>query len=223
MYLGKIMELGTAQEVIRDPRHPYTRALVSVSPTPEPPQPGLRARRTILAGETPDAAHIPTGCRFHPRCPLAEQAGIWSAAGRRSRRSSTSAAAAPRPAGWPNPGSRCRRWSGGSAARPPSTCRRRSAAAPAAVLARAPGVDLLDHPEVDERHRLADAVHAAQPRRLPWADPGLGPLPVRRRPMPLRGRNDPAPGLFRRRAGMRESRPYRIRRGGAREPEKENH
>lgn len=76
MYLGKIMELGTAEEVIRDPRHPYTRALVSVMPTPEPPQPGKRARRVILAGETPDAAHIPPGCRFHPRCPLAEQAGI---------------------------------------------------------------------------------------------------------------------------------------------------
>ena len=76
MYLGKIMELGAADEVINDPRHPYTRALVSVMPTPEPPQPGQRARRVILAGETPDAAHVPTGCRFHPRCPLAEQAGI---------------------------------------------------------------------------------------------------------------------------------------------------
>jgi oligopeptide/dipeptide ABC transporter ATP-binding protein len=76
MYLGKIMELGTADEVIRDPRHPYTRALVSVMPTPEPPEPGRRARRVILAGETPDAINIPSGCRFHPRCPLAEQAGI---------------------------------------------------------------------------------------------------------------------------------------------------
>jgi peptide/nickel transport system ATP-binding protein len=76
MYLGKIMELGNAEEIIRDPRHPYTRALVSVMPSPEPPQPGRRARRVILAGETPDAAHIPPGCRFHPRCPLAEQVGI---------------------------------------------------------------------------------------------------------------------------------------------------
>jgi len=76
MYLGRIVELGAADEVINDPRHPYTRALVSVMPTPEPPQPGHRARRVILAGETPDAAHVPTGCRFHPRCPLAEQAGI---------------------------------------------------------------------------------------------------------------------------------------------------
>jgi oligopeptide/dipeptide ABC transporter ATP-binding protein len=58
MYLGKIMELGTSQEVINDPRHPYTRALVSVMPTPEPPQPGRRARRVILAGETPDAVNM---------------------------------------------------------------------------------------------------------------------------------------------------------------------
>jgi oligopeptide/dipeptide ABC transporter ATP-binding protein len=76
MYLGKIMELGASDDVINDPRHPYTRALVSVMPTPEPPEPGRRARRVILAGETPDAAYIPSGCRFHPRCPLAEQAGI---------------------------------------------------------------------------------------------------------------------------------------------------
>jgi oligopeptide/dipeptide ABC transporter ATP-binding protein len=71
MYLGKIMEIGPAERVIRQPRNPYTQALVSVSPSPDPPTPGQRARRTILEGETPDAAHIPTGCRFRPRCPLA--------------------------------------------------------------------------------------------------------------------------------------------------------
>ncbi len=71
MYLGKIMEIGPAESVIRDPRNPYTQALVSVSPSPDPPTAGERARRTILKGETPDAAHIPTGCRFHPRCPKA--------------------------------------------------------------------------------------------------------------------------------------------------------
>ena len=69
MYLGRIMELGTAEDVIRDPRNPYTEALVSVSPSPEPPTTGTKAERTILKGETPDAVHIPTGCRFHPRCP----------------------------------------------------------------------------------------------------------------------------------------------------------
>ena len=71
MYLGRIMELGPAETVIRSPRNPYTEALVSISPSPEPPTAGERARRTILKGETPDAAHIPTGCRFHPRCPKA--------------------------------------------------------------------------------------------------------------------------------------------------------
>ena len=71
MYLGKIMEIGPAEQVIRNAHNPYTRALVSVSPTPEPPSLGERANRTILVGETPDAAHIPSGCRFHPRCPLA--------------------------------------------------------------------------------------------------------------------------------------------------------
>jgi oligopeptide/dipeptide ABC transporter ATP-binding protein len=71
MYLGKIMEIGPAEQVIRHPRNPYTQALVSVSPSPDPPEAGERAKRTILVGETPDAAHVPPGCRFHPRCPLA--------------------------------------------------------------------------------------------------------------------------------------------------------
>lgn len=71
MYLGKIMEIGPANEVISKPRHPYTAALVSVAPSPEPPPEGERPRRTILAGETPDASAIPSGCRFRTRCPLA--------------------------------------------------------------------------------------------------------------------------------------------------------
>ena len=72
MYLGRILEIGPAEAVIHDSRNPYTKALVSVLPTPEPPdQRGPARKRTILKGETPDAAHIPTGCRFHPRCPLA--------------------------------------------------------------------------------------------------------------------------------------------------------
>ena len=69
MYLGKIMEIGPAEQVIRSPHNPYTQALVSVSPSPDPPTAGTRAKRTILVGETPDAAHVPAGCRFHPRCP----------------------------------------------------------------------------------------------------------------------------------------------------------
>jgi oligopeptide/dipeptide ABC transporter ATP-binding protein len=71
MYLGKIMEIGPAEQVIRSPHNPYTQALVSVSPSPDPPTDRERAHRTILVGETPDAAHVPSGCRFHPRCPYA--------------------------------------------------------------------------------------------------------------------------------------------------------
>ena len=76
MYLGRIMEVGPSEAVIRDPRNPYTQALVSVSPSPVPPGESGRPRRTILVGETPDAAHVPSGCRFHPRCPAARAAGI---------------------------------------------------------------------------------------------------------------------------------------------------
>jgi len=67
MYLGRIVENGTAREVTRDPRHPYTRALLSVVPTPA--RAGMK--RQVLKGETPNAAAIPSGCRFHPRCPVA--------------------------------------------------------------------------------------------------------------------------------------------------------
>jgi len=76
MYLGRILEIGTSEQVIRRPGNPYTQALVSVMPSPEPPEIGRRAKRQILAGETPSAAAIPTGCRFHPRCPWADRAGI---------------------------------------------------------------------------------------------------------------------------------------------------
>ena len=71
LYLGRIMEIGPANQVITRPRHPYTQALVSVAPTPEPPSAGERAKRTILVGETPDASAIPSGCRFRTRCPVA--------------------------------------------------------------------------------------------------------------------------------------------------------
>lgn len=71
MYLGKIMEIGPAEAVIKRSHHPYTKALVGVSPTPEPASAEARANRFILSGETPDAAAIPSGCRFHPRCPVA--------------------------------------------------------------------------------------------------------------------------------------------------------
>ena len=72
MYLGKIMEIGPAEPVIRDAAQPVHQGARSASRRrPTRRRPGVRARRTILVGETPDAAHVPTGCRFHPRCPLA--------------------------------------------------------------------------------------------------------------------------------------------------------
>jgi peptide/nickel transport system ATP-binding protein len=67
MYLGRIVEEGPAREVVKNPQHPYTRALLSVVPKPDPRD---RARPQILGGETPDAVRIPSGCRFHPRCPI---------------------------------------------------------------------------------------------------------------------------------------------------------
>ncbi len=68
MYLGRIVEEGPAGEVVRNPQHPYTKALLSVVPRRDP---RMRRRPQILQGETPDAVRIPTGCRFHPRCPIA--------------------------------------------------------------------------------------------------------------------------------------------------------
>jgi len=68
MYLGKIVELGPTEEVIKGPRHPYTKALISVVPKPDP---RMKTDKIILKGERPDPAHIPPGCRFHPRCPFA--------------------------------------------------------------------------------------------------------------------------------------------------------
>jgi oligopeptide/dipeptide ABC transporter ATP-binding protein len=70
MYLGRVVELGTAADVLERPQHPYTQALVSVAPNTRP-RPGGRA--AILEGEHPDASRMPGGCRFHPRCRRARE------------------------------------------------------------------------------------------------------------------------------------------------------
>jgi oligopeptide/dipeptide ABC transporter ATP-binding protein len=69
MYLGKMVELGPTLDVLRSARHPYTRALLSVIPVPNP---RLRREATILEGEIPSPVDIPPGCRFHTRCPIAQ-------------------------------------------------------------------------------------------------------------------------------------------------------
>jgi oligopeptide/dipeptide ABC transporter ATP-binding protein len=72
LYLGRVVEIGPAAEIIGAPRHPYTRALVSVIPVPRP---NARHKQVILEGETPSPSATPSGCRFHPRCPLRRRLG----------------------------------------------------------------------------------------------------------------------------------------------------
>jgi len=67
MYLGRIVEIGPTQKILKNPCHPYTKALLSVIPVPNP---RLRRDRLILQGETPNPIDLPLGCRFHPRCPV---------------------------------------------------------------------------------------------------------------------------------------------------------
>ena len=75
MYLGRVVESGPTEQVLADPQHPYTQALLSVVPETRHVEP------TVLAGEPPDPTRVPSGCRFHPRCPAlasgqAEAAGV---------------------------------------------------------------------------------------------------------------------------------------------------
>lgn len=69
MYLGKIVEMGSRDEIFRNSGHPYTRVLLSAV---LPPDPKPKSSRIVLRGEIPSAVKIPSGCRFHPRCPIAD-------------------------------------------------------------------------------------------------------------------------------------------------------
>lgn len=83
MYLGKIVEMGNVDDIFEAPKHPYTKALISSSPIPEPEK---NINRIKLEGEIPSAMHIPYGCAFHSRCPKkmdkceVHEPGLWELA-----------------------------------------------------------------------------------------------------------------------------------------------
>ena len=68
MYLGKIVEIASSEELVDKPLHPYTQALIAAIPVPDPRAPKVTVK---AKGEIPSAINPPKGCRFHPRCPFA--------------------------------------------------------------------------------------------------------------------------------------------------------
>ncbi len=70
MYLGKMVELTTREDLFNEPLHPYTKALMTAIPIPDPK---LKRNREILKGDVPSPLNPPTGCRFHPRCPIVDK------------------------------------------------------------------------------------------------------------------------------------------------------
>lgn len=70
MYLGRIVELANAEDIYEHPKHPYTQALLSAAPEPDP---HAQKKRLILEGDVPSPLNPPSGCSFHPRCPIAEK------------------------------------------------------------------------------------------------------------------------------------------------------
>lgn len=69
MYLGQFVEQGTSEDIFRHPRHPYTKALLSANPNPDP---DAQSDRLDLAGEVPSLLNVPSGCEFHTRCPFVQ-------------------------------------------------------------------------------------------------------------------------------------------------------